>query len=181
MIRITGGTLHGQVIASPKDKAVRPTTGMVRESLFSMLQTRLPGGRFLDLFAGSGLMGIEAVSRGAEFVLAVEQNRDHVRLIQSNYQKLKIDLQRAKVVPMDVLRLVERPNREEAFDIVFADPPYGLANINRAAEHIRQNGWLKPDGVLVIENSSREAAPEGFAVKPYGDTALFISGLASLT
>lgn len=177
MIRITGGTLHGQVIASPKDKAVRPTTGMVRESLFSMLQTYLPGSRFLDLFAGSGLMGIEAVSRGTGFVLAIEQNREHVRLIQSNYQKLKIGIEKAKVVPLDVFRFVERQNKEEAFDIVFADPPYGLPNINRIIGHLKENGWVKPEGIIIIENSSREACPEGFSIKPYGDTALFIYGL----
>ena len=165
------------MIASPKDKAVRPTTGMVRESLFSMLQTYLPGCSFLDLFAGSGLIGIEAVSRGAGFVLAIEQNREHVRLIQSNYQKLKIGIETAKVVPMDVFRFVERQNKGEAFDIIFADPPYGIANIDRVIDSLKQNGWIKQEGIIIIENSSREACPEGFSIKPYGDTALFISGL----
>ena len=177
MIRISGGKFHGRVIASPKNKAVRPTTGMVRESLFSMIQQHMPGSRFLDLFAGSGLMGIEALSRGAEFVLAVEQQRDHVRLIQENYAKLGISVEQAKVIPMDVFRFTERPNKESAFDIIFADPPYGLAGLDKMIAGIHANGWLTPEGIIIIENSSRETMPDGFTLKPYGDTALFLYGL----
>ncbi|MEB3288110.1 MAG: 16S rRNA (guanine(966)-N(2))-methyltransferase RsmD [Vampirovibrionales bacterium] len=178
MLRVTGGKFRGQMLASPRNKPgkpeIRPTTSIVRESLFSILQCDLPGARFLDLFAGSGLMGIEALSRGASFALSIEQSRAHTQLIQQNYDKLGLSTEEAKVVMMDVFRFAGRKNRQEAFDIIFADPPYGLPGLAQLVVALEENEWLKPGGYLIIENDSKEMVLENFIRRQFGNTTLYI-------
>lgn len=175
MIRISGGEFRGRQIESPKQSAaVRPTTSMMRESLFSSLQQVIPGCRFMDLFAGSGLMGIEALSRGAVFVLAVESHREHLKLIQNNYAKLGIEIEQAKAIQMDVLALMAKTNLHEPFDVVFLDPPYGFADLQTLVAHIEANGWLVEGGWLIVEHGAREPELQGFTRKQFGDSAMSI-------
>lgn len=173
MIRITGGQLRGRTIESPpKSRQVRPTTALIRESVFSRIQYQLPGARFLDLFAGSGIMGLEAISRGAEFVLAIELHPEQSRMIRKSYAALNIPESQGKVVQYDAQKLLLKPCVEEPFDIIFMDPPYGFEALQQLADAIIQNGWLKPEGIILIEHGNREPELLGFARKVYGDSVL---------
>lgn len=175
MIRITGGSLRGRQIDSPpRAKDIRPTTAMIRESLFSRFQSEVPGCRFLDLFAGSGIMGLEALSRGAAFVLAVEGDPQQARLIRTHYEKLGLAEESGKVIAYDVKALLAKPCREEGFDIVFLDPPYGFRNLAQLAAWLPEHGWLRPGGVTVVEHGRRDPDLPGFTRKDYGDTSISI-------
>ncbi|WP_303675032.1 16S rRNA (guanine(966)-N(2))-methyltransferase RsmD [Vampirovibrio chlorellavorus] len=175
MIRVTSGKYRGRSVDSPpRNKEIRPTTSLMRESIFNKLQMQLPGCRFLDLFAGSGIMGLEALSRGADFVLAIEQDSEQCRVIRKNYAHIGLSEKEVKVVPCDALGLMKKPCREAPFDFVFADPPYGFKALPELVEHCQRNGWLKPGGVMIVEHGSRDAELEGFIRKVYGDTAISI-------
>lgn len=177
MIRITGGTLKGRQIESPKDERIRPTSGKVRESIFSSIQFRLADCRFLDLFAGSGLMGLEALSRGAEFVMAVENHRPHMQLIENNYARLGLTSERFTLVRQDVVKLVSAPCPCEAFEIVFLDPPYGFGETKQIVAHLEAHGWVRSGGVIIAEQGRRDPELPGFVRKQYGDTAVSLRHL----
>ena len=153
MIRITAGVYRGRQIKSPADKAIRPTTSRVRESVFARIQFELPDARFLDCFSGSGLMGIEAVSRGAGFVMAVEKQLPHVKLIEANYQQLKVSLDRYQVLRYDVDKLLSQPPKEivAPFQFVYMDPPYGYPAAQALVHNLLQNGWLASEGKILLE------------------------------
>lgn len=173
MIRITGGTLRGRSIESPpRSKDIRPTTSLMRESIFNSLQQDIAGSRFLDLFAGSGIMGLEALSRGAAFVLAIEKDPRQAQLIRQNYLKMKLSETHAKIVTADVDRLIGRANREAPFDIVFLDPPYGYAALPQLVGNLQALDWIQPGGRIIAEHGSREADLPGFSRKLYGDSSL---------
>ncbi len=175
MIRVSGGRLRGRQIESPpRAKDIRPTTAMIRESLFSRFQKVLPGCRFLDLFAGSGIMGIEALSRGAAFVLAVEADPQQARRIREQYTKLGLAEQEAKIIAHDATALLARPCREEGFDLVFLDPPYGFAKLEVLVRLLEEHGWLKPGASVIVEHGKRDADLPGFVRKDYGDTSVSV-------
>lgn len=175
MIKVTSGKYRGRGIESPpRSKDIRPTTSLIRESIFNKFQAHIPGCRFLDLFAGSGIMGIEALSRGAEFVLAVEGDATQCRAIRKNYATLSIPEAEGKVIPYDVKQLLAMPCREEAFDMIFMDPPYGFRDLPKLVETCLQNGWLKPNGIFIVEHGSRDPNLDGFTRKDYGDTSISI-------
>ena len=175
MIRVTGGKFRGRNVDSPpKHKQVRPTTGMMRESLFSRFQFDLPDARFLDLFAGSGIMSLEALSRGAAFVLAVESDEDQCRTMRKNFEKIGITEAEIKVSTNDVKRLLGQVCRKEAFDFVFLDPPYGFKELPALVTQCMQNGWVKPDGVIIVEHGYRDPDLEGFTRKNYGESSVSI-------
>lgn len=184
MIRITGGRLKGRMIDSPPDTKgkgvhVRPTSGMVRESLFNQLQWRIAGSRFLDLFAGSGLMGFEANSRGAAFVMAVEKHSPHCRLIAANVEQLGGFSPDSWLLRSgDVEDIINRPcPEEEAFDIVFLDPPYGFSKLEALIKTLKQKGWVRPNGVIIAEQSRQDPELPGMERRHYGDTVLSIAYL----
>ena len=158
----------------PRSKDIRPTTAVMRESIFSRFQFDLPGCRFLDLFAGSGIMGLEALSRGAAFVLAIETNPEQCRVMRRNFDAMGITDTELKVSTNDVLRLLATPCRKDAFDFVFMDPPYGFKDLSKLVNQCIENGWLKPDGVMIVEHGIRDPDLEGFTRKDYGDTSISI-------
>lgn len=119
-------------------------------------------------------MGIEAVSRGAAFVLAVELHQEQCRMIRKNYAKLGVPESQGKVIHFDVEKLLSRPCQEEAFDVIFLDPPYGMEKLSQLVQQAISNGWLKPQGTIMIEHGSREPELPGFTRKIYGDSALSI-------
>lgn len=173
MIRITGGRFRGRSIESPpRTKDIRPTTSLMRESIFNRLQAQVPGCRFLDLFAGSGIMGIEAISRGADFVLAIDQDPRQCQLIRKNYAGLKVAEAQAKVVPCDVVGLMSKPCREAPFDVIFLDPPYGFTGLETLVAQILANGWLASDGVVMVEHGTREPDLPGFERRLFGESSL---------
>lgn len=175
MIRVTSGKYRGRSVDSPpRSKQIRPTTSLMRESIFNKFQMDLPGSRFLDLFAGSGIMALEALSRGADFVLAIEMDQDQCRVIRKNFAHIGLTEKDVKVVPYDARALMQKHCKEEPFDFIFMDPPYGFKDLPLLVVLCRENGWLKPDGVIIVEHGSRDAELPGFQRKLYGDTVISI-------
>lgn len=171
---------------TPRGDAVRPTQDRVREALFSMLLVELPGARFLDLYAGTGAVGIEAVSRGAGDVTWVEGDRGICRLTVQNVTDIAGAAFARNVVCADVSRWIRTAGRGAAYGIVFADPPYiqakdgGLAEL---AESLRANGTVVPGGLLITEMpiDAPVAALPGWEIlrdRTYGKTRLVIRQLA---
>ena len=171
-MRISAGKLKGRNILAPEGREVRPTSAKVRESIFDSLQAQVGGSRFLDLFAGSGAVGIEAFSRGASEVYFCERGRDVLPLLKQNVALLK---GAGKVYEGDSFALLER--LPGAFDIIFADPPYKEDCLERICAVCVRRGLLAEDGIIVYEHAAEKkvAAPEGFRIiksKRYGSAAL---------
>jgi 16S rRNA (guanine966-N2)-methyltransferase len=122
-LRVTAGIFKGIKLNSPKELA-RPTSSKMREALFNIIAQNIQDANFLDLFAGSGIMGIEALSRGAKNVVFVEKNKQNALNIEKNLAKLK---KPAKIINQDVLLAIELLNLK--FDIVFLDPPYKISHL----------------------------------------------------
>lgn len=150
-MRIIAGTHRGHRIAAPKGRDTRPTSDRVRENAFNLVGP-VDDADVLDLFAGSGAMGLEALSRGAAHVTFVEQDRDACRVINANLDKLGLH---ATVLCQDALRAVQQERRR--FDLVLADPPYDFEP-GRLAPHLGR--LLADDGLLVWETSSRGEPPD---------------------
>jgi 16S rRNA (guanine966-N2)-methyltransferase len=181
MTRIIGGSSGGRRIATPTGQHTRPTTDRVREALFSSIEAwcgSLQGLRFLDLYAGSGAVGLEAWSRGAGVVTLVESDRRTARLIGDNARSL--GFARADVVAASVAATLGKVP-SAPYDVAFMDPPYPLADAAVADELalLTQRGWLVPGAMVVVERSSRSAAPawpagiEAERSKRYGETTLW--------
>jgi 16S rRNA (guanine966-N2)-methyltransferase len=155
-VRIIAGSRKGARIAAPKGRATRPTSDRVRENVFNLVAPWVEGAEVLDLFAGSGAMGLEALSRGAERVVFVEDDVAACRAINANLDKL--GLTGAQVLCQDVGRFLGGEKRR--YDLVFCDPPYDQfaqlqPELARAVPRL-----LTDDGVLVLETSAREPEPE---------------------
>lgn len=153
-MRITSGILGGREIDSPAT-GVRPTKEVVREALFSSLGTHLPGARFLDLFAGSGAVGLEAWSRGAKAVTLVEKDSGRWRKLRDAVRALKNDQIHGcpECVRGDVCQYISH-FCEDPFDLVFADPPYETDLLEKTLQLVRDNSILADDGILIYEMRS---------------------------
>ncbi len=163
-IRLSGGALRGRVLAGPP--RARPTEARVREALLSIWQSRVPGARVLDLFASSGAVGLEALSRGAREVWLVDSDPRAVRCLEENCRRLGVEnahWQRV-ALPGGLPGLAERLG---AFDLVFADPPYAFDDYERLIAG--SSGLLVPDGVLAVEHSARQRLPERSGALVRGD------------
>ena len=145
-MRIVAGIYRGRTLLSFADKGVRPTSDMARESLFNILQYRVNGASFLDLFAGTGAMGIEALSRGAKKVTFNDKSRDSVALVKKNLQKLSIT-ERVQVLNKDALEVLKSG---EKFDIIYIDPPYSTDLGVKALELVANA--LTDTGVAIFED-----------------------------
>ncbi|MDD9719907.1 16S rRNA (guanine(966)-N(2))-methyltransferase RsmD [Sulfitobacter sp. PR48] len=175
-MRIIAGRFRGTALTAlgKGDAAahLRPTSDRVRESLFSMLTHRdvIAGAHVLDLFAGTGALGLEALSRGAQEVCFVENGRVGQRLISQNIQKLRV-AEEVKLMRDDATRLGAWPNAP--FDLVFLDPPYGKGMGELALTAAHAGGWLAAEATIVWEESAPMIAPNGFAPldnRRFGDT-----------
>jgi 16S rRNA (guanine(966)-N(2))-methyltransferase RsmD len=181
--RIVAGTLGGRRIASPPGSQTRPTSDRVREGLFSTLSslTELSGARFADLFAGSGAVGLEALSRGASAALLVEAESRAARVIRQNITALRAG-ERATLVTGKVgTVLAGGPPDGQPYDVVFLDPPYSVPDkdVSATLSALRDGGWLAAEAVVVLERSSRDPDPawvEGITPvrsRRYGETTLW--------
>jgi 16S rRNA (guanine966-N2)-methyltransferase len=166
-MRIIAGKWRGRRIKPPHDERVRPTADRVREAWMSIVSDWIPGARVLDLFAGSGALGLEALSRGAAAAEFVESSPASLRAIRENAQALGAG-DEAIVHRADALRFAHGLERH-AFDIAFADPPYGLGLSERLAEE-----WLaRPFAhILGIEHRRSETMPGDGDRRSYGDTVI---------
>ena len=165
-MRIVGGALRGRAIIAPKSKAIRPTADRLRESLFNILihsfDDPVTGARVLDLFAGTGALGIEALSRGAAFALFVDQGAEARALLRENVAALGLG-GTSKIFRRNATKLGE-PNPLAPFSLAFLDPPYGQGLATEALNSARAGGWLTPDALIVVEEATKAqfATPEGF-------------------
>lgn len=179
-MRITAGTLRGRSVATRPGKAIRPTSGRVREAIFNLLQNRIDGARVLDLFAGAGALGIEALSRGAAFVLFVDSSGTARRIIERNLRQLEIE-ERGRVFCCEAGKAVEALSQNgEKFQVVFMDPPYGQGLAHAGLQAVADGGILAQDGVVIVEHDKREqlAGEHGIlrlkTKKRYGDTQVSV-------
>ncbi len=182
MTRIVGGSVGGRRIQAPPGGSTRPTTDRVREALFSAVEARigtLADRRFLDLYAGSGAVGLEARSRGAAAVTLVEQDRPVAALIRRNARELGFS--EVTVVQGSVERWAARPGGDTAYDVVFADPPYPVSAdvLGGVLVMLAEHGHLAPSALLILERSRRDPGwtwPSGFRevrARRYGETMLW--------
>ena len=155
-LRIIGGDWRGRKLSFPAVDGLRPTSDRVRETLFNWLQMDIPGRRCLDLFAGSGALGLEALSRGAAEVVMVEQNRNAAQQIRQHLQTL--NSQSGRVDNSDAFSYLKEP--ATPFDVIFLDPPYQLGCLAECCQLLEQNGWLKDKAFIYLEDSSKNPAPE---------------------
>ncbi len=158
-MRVIGGRSKGRVLASPKGQAIRPTSDRVKESLFNILQEKLGGRIVLDLFAGTGNLGIEALSRGAKKVIFVEKGRHALGLIQRNLAQFGLG-ERSEVLPTDADRAIGILNqRGKIFDLIFMDPPYERGLIEKTLTKLNSHPIYHRDSILVVEHHRREILP----------------------
>ncbi len=155
-LRIIGGQWRGRKLAFPAVEGLRPTADRVRETLFNWLQFDLPGARCLDLFAGSGALGLEALSRGAAEVLFVERAAPAARAIEAHLNTLGAT-DRARVRRADARALLDGP--ATPFDILFLDPPFASDLLAPCARRLERNGWLAPEALIYIETPARTEPP----------------------
>lgn len=156
-MRIIAGEYKGRRLESPADNSVRPTTDKVKEALFSILTDRIWGSRVLDLFSGTGNLGIEALSRGAKSCVFCDSSRDSLRLIKNNISHCKAQ-EGARVVPGDFRKTLM--SLDGQFDIILLDPPYDKGFLQPAFDLIRENNLLAEDGVIVAEHRREEELPD---------------------
>jgi 16S rRNA (guanine966-N2)-methyltransferase len=166
-MRVIGGRARGRRLKAPKGQALRPTSDRIKEALFNILPHDLTAMKVLDLFAGTGNLAIEALSRGATEAVLVDSSAASAKIIRENLSKLQL-AGRAKVwvtPAFRALRLLAR--RGETFDIIFLDPPYERRLVEPSLKIIAEGALLRPSGVVIAEHSIREAVEE-----EYGSLAL---------
>jgi 16S rRNA (guanine(966)-N(2))-methyltransferase RsmD len=173
-VRVIAGTARGIQLIAPRGKDTRPITDRVKETLFGILGDRVPDARVLDLYAGSGAVGIEALSRGAASATFVERGRAALSTLRENVERAGVG-ERASVMGGDVLRFLESLPPDARFDLAVLDPPYEERNIGTPLERLLPH--LAPGGIVVVKHFWRTdvtAAP-GLAqlrVRRFGETAL---------
>lgn len=179
-MRIVGGKFRGRSLKSPSSRHIRPTTDRTREALFNILahthEDALEDARVLDLFAGTGAVGLEALSRGAEFVLFVEQSTEGRGLLRANMENLGVQ-GRCKVYRRDATSL-GNAGTMQPFQFAFADPPYGKGLGERALKSAADGGWLSPGALVVLEEQGSVTPLLANSFQPlerreFGDTTMF--------
>lgn len=181
-MRIVGGTHRGRKLATLSGLVTRPTADFVKEALFNILAPYMTDAVVLDLFAGSGALGLEALSRGARTVTFVERDRRALAVIRKNAERLQL-LDKSLIVAADALKAAARfASDEQRFDLIFADPPYERELAVAIAESLDKHNLLTKDGLIVIEHHRQEELPSLFEnirqirVSRYGDTVLTFFG-----
>ncbi len=181
-MRIIGGTLKGRVLKAPASDAIRPTSDRLRETLFNILAHKhsesLGGTAVIDLFAGTGAMGLEALSRGAHKVLFVDDGTEARALIRANVETLGLGGQ-TRIFRRDARKLGAAPPGE-SFALAFLDPPYGKAMAEPALVALRDGGWLAPGALVLIEEAAQApfALPDGYELlesRTYADTQVLFA------
>lgn len=174
-MRVISGQAKGRKLKAPKGSATRPTSDRVKEAIFSVLSPKIMESNILDVFAGTGGLGIEALSRGANHAVFIEKNREAWLTVRDNLAVTGFDT-RSEVFFGDFSSIL--PQMQERFDLIFLDPPYNKDLIGSAVSLIISLQLLKEQGVIIIETNSKQqevpASEEIILVKEsvYGDTAV---------
>ena len=179
-MRIVGGRLRGRTLAAPRSQAIRPTADRLREALFNILMHAygdpVTGARVLDLFAGTGALGLEALSRGAAFALFVDDGAEARALLRENVEALGLAAA-TRIFRRDATKLGPA-HPLEPFSLVFLDPPYGKGLAEKALVSAREGGWFTNDALIVVEEAAAAfQAPDGFEEverRQYDDTEFVI-------
>jgi 16S rRNA (guanine966-N2)-methyltransferase len=180
-MRVVGGRLRGRALVAPKTPAIRPTADRLRESIFNILAHAygdpVTGARVLDLFAGTGALGLEALSRGAAFALFVDERAEARALIRENVTALGLGGV-TRIFRRDATRLGDA-YPVEPFSLAFLDPPYGQGLAENALVSAQAGGWFTPDALIVVEEAAdaRYTPPAGFAElerRRYDDTEVIV-------
>jgi 16S rRNA (guanine(966)-N(2))-methyltransferase RsmD len=162
-MRIISGTSKGRKLVTPKSQSLRPTSDRVKESIFNILRVEMEGKVVLDLFAGTGNLGIEALSRGAKKAIFVEKERQAIRFIQRNLTQLGLE-ERSEIVSKDTNRSIGiLKQRGESFDLILMDPPYEKGLIQKTLIELSFHPIYHKDSILVIEHNRREPLPDTVA------------------
>jgi 16S rRNA (guanine(966)-N(2))-methyltransferase RsmD len=179
-MRVISGTARGRTLKAVPGTTTRPTTDKVKESIFSMIGPYFDGGMGLDLFAGTGGLGIEALSRGLDKVVFIDADRKAIETINTNLQTVKFTEQ-AEVYRNDSFRALKKlATRPEPFDLVFLDPPYVIRTMDEVIESLEAYHVLAEDAIIVVEHDASFTYPETIASwtctrrAEYGDTAICI-------
>jgi 16S rRNA (guanine966-N2)-methyltransferase len=184
-MRVIAGSHRGRRLSGPQGTVLRPTSDKVREALFSILGTQVSGSRFLDLYAGTGAVGIEALSRGASAVTFVESDPKAVQLLQKNLRTCQL-LDRAQICEGQAAAFLARKDWWGGpYDVLFADPPYSALDELDILIHAWRPGLLSERAVVIIEQDSRTELPASIDQAAlvrryvYGDTALCLYGIST--
>lgn len=151
-MRVIAGSARRLLLKTPLGDNTRPTTDRIKETLFNMLQNDVPGSYFLDLFAGSGQIGLEAVSRGARYAVFVENNKKACACIEDNIHFTKFDRE-TKLLQSDVISAIRSMEGKYKFDVIFMDPPYKHEYEKEVLECLKDSSILKEDTLIVVEAS----------------------------
>ncbi len=177
-MRVIAGEWKGQRLSTPAGRTIRPTADQVRTSLMDALGPWLPGARFLDLFAGAGGVGIEALSRGAAEAVFVEIDPIALAPLRANLRHLGAE-GRGRVVRREVVHAIETFKQEgQRFGLVFLDPPYGSALAAETLKRLADGALLEPDGLVIAQHLTKEPLPERFGslvrwrTRRFGETTL---------
>ena len=176
-VRVISGSARGLKLNTPGDDRVRPTTDRVKESMFNIVQDWVYDSQVLDLFAGSGALGIEALSRGASQAVFCDNSLDSIKIIKSNIEKARV-VDRSQIVSGDFKRcLRDMEAKNQSFDMIFVDPPYYEGLFEEVLDTIRSCKILKKDGIVIVEHDAKKpiGQVEGLEVykeKRYGLTML---------
>lgn len=180
-VRIIAGENKGAPLQTPRGMRTRPTLGRVRESLFMILMPHIEDARVLDLFAGSGALGFEALSRGAKHVTFVEQSRPAITALRENMRRLKCT-DRVELVEREALAYLSQAVPAAPYDLILLDPPYQREWARKSIERVARASerWLADDGLLVAQTDAREALADRFGPltlmrnSRYGGTRLWL-------
>ncbi len=176
-MRIIAGELKGRRLKAPLDYSVRPTSDKVKEAVFSMIAPYIYGSVAVDMFAGTGSLGLEAISRGALRAYFIDRDRSSIALVRENVRACKVE-ERAIILAYDYTAALSRIG--EKADIVFLDPPYGAGIMESCIGYIRKAGVMSDGGIIVAEHSARDLLPEELAgfikvkEKKYGKTGVTV-------
>lgn len=158
-MRVITGAARGRKLKEPEGYDIRPTTGQVKEAMFNIAQFDIEGRRVLDLFGGTGQLGIEAASRGAGSVTIVDAARDAIKLIRENVAAVKLDIRVVQADSIGFLRLGEK------YDLIFIDPPYDSELAEKAVKTIKEIDILSEGGIMICETRRETVLPQ--LEKPY--------------
>ncbi len=159
-LRIISGELKGRRLFSPKGVKTRPTADRIRESIFNILAPLIPGSVVLDLFAGTGALGIEALSRGASFAIFVDSDKDALSVIEKNIGTCRLQ-GRIKIIRTDITKKnIALKNEDPSVDLVFMDPPYNKNLIKPALINLSASRYLQKNALIIIEHALTETIPE---------------------
>ena len=156
-MRIIAGEYRGRKLESPKTNDVRPTTDKVKEAMFSILMPYINGARCLDLFSGTGSLGLEALSRGAENCVFCDNSREHIALIKENIKKCGAE-SKSKVIHGDYMKALE--HSDDKYDIILVDPPYGAGLYEKCLASIEKLDLLEDEGIIILEHEKNVVLPD---------------------